>query len=67
MTEHEHDEWRAANPEAALNEAISLAIGCILTHEPNEERRKVVIGTLISAHRAAQAEFAAIASKPMLN
>jgi hypothetical protein len=44
-----------------------VAIGCILTHEPNEERRKVVIGTLISAHRAAQAEFAAIASKPTLN
>jgi hypothetical protein len=37
--EHDHDEWREANPEAALAEAISVAIGCILTHESDEARR----------------------------
>jgi hypothetical protein len=60
--QHEYDEWREAHPEAALNEAISVAIGCILTHEPDEQRRKVAIDTLILAHRAAQAEFAAVAA-----
>ena len=66
MTTSAHDEmdaWREANPLLALNEAISVAIGCVLTHEPNEERRKVAIDTLILAHRAARAEFAAIASR----
>jgi hypothetical protein len=56
--EHEHDEWREANPEAALNEAISLAIGAVITHEPDEAKRKAAIDVLIECHRRALAEFA---------
>jgi hypothetical protein len=54
----EMDEWREANPEAALNEAISLAIGVILTHESDEAKRKAAIDVLIECHRKALAEFA---------
>jgi hypothetical protein len=54
----EMDEWRAANPEAALNEAISLAIGAVITHEPDEAKRKAAIDVLIECHRRALAEFA---------
>jgi hypothetical protein len=53
----EMEAWREQHPEAALAEAISVAIGCILTHEPDEQRRKVVIGTLIECHRRALAGF----------
>jgi hypothetical protein len=56
--EHEHDEWREAHPEAALNEAISLAIGAVITHEPDEAKRKAAIDVLIECHRRALAEFA---------
>jgi hypothetical protein len=54
----EIDEWREANPEAALAEAISVAIGCILQHESDEARRAAAINVLIECHRRALAEFA---------
>jgi hypothetical protein len=54
----EHGEWRAAHPAAALNEAVSLAIGCILTHELDEAKRKAAIDVLIECHRRALVEFA---------
>jgi hypothetical protein len=53
---HDHDEWREQHPEAALAEAISVAIGCILTHEPNEALRKQSIGVLMECHQRALAE-----------
>jgi hypothetical protein len=53
----EMDAWRAANPEAALNEAISLAIGAVITHEPDEAKRKAAIDVLIECHRRALAAF----------
>jgi hypothetical protein len=56
--EHDHDEWREANPEAALAEAISVAIGCIHQHESDEARRAAAINVLIAAHQKALAEFA---------
>jgi hypothetical protein len=52
----EMDEWREARPEAALAEAISVAIGCILTHESDEAKRKAAIDVLIECHRRALAE-----------
>jgi hypothetical protein len=61
MTAPERDEmdaWREAHPEAALAEAISVAIGCILRHELNEARRAGAINTLIACHRRALAGFA---------
>jgi hypothetical protein len=54
----EMDAWREAHPEAALAEAISVSIGCILRYEPNETKRAAAINTLIEAHRRALAEFA---------
>jgi hypothetical protein len=54
----EIDEWREANPEAALAEAISVAIGCVLQHESDEAKRKAAIDVLIECHRRALAEFA---------
>jgi hypothetical protein len=54
----EMDAWREAHPEAALAEAISVAIGCILQREPDEAKRAAAINTLIAAHRKALAEFA---------
>jgi hypothetical protein len=54
----EHEEWREAHPEAALAEAISLAIGCVLTHELNEELRKQVVTVLMECHRKALTAFA---------
>jgi hypothetical protein len=58
----EMDEWRAANPLLALNEGVTLAIGMVLRLEPDEYRRRLAIDTLITAHRKAQAEFAAVAA-----
>jgi hypothetical protein len=52
------DEWRKANPEAALAEAVSVAIGCILTYELDEAKRKAAIDVLIECHRRALAGFA---------
>jgi hypothetical protein len=52
VEQHEHDEWREAHPEAALAEAISVAIGCILQHELNETKRAAAINTLIEAESA---------------
>jgi hypothetical protein len=49
------DEWRKANPEAALAEAISVSVGCILTYEPDEALRKQAIDVLIVCHRRALA------------
>jgi hypothetical protein len=49
----EMDEWREAHPEAALAEAISVAIGCILQHESDEAKRAAAINTLIECHRRA--------------
>jgi hypothetical protein len=60
MTATDHDEiekWREANPEAALAEAISVAIGCILTYESDEVLRKQAVGVLIECHRRALAGF----------
>jgi hypothetical protein len=60
MTAIERDEmdaWRRENPLLALNEAISVAIGCILQHEPNEAKRAAAISTLIECHRRALAGF----------
>jgi hypothetical protein len=54
----EVDAWREAHSEAALAEAISVSIGCILQYEPNETKRAAAINTLIEAHRRALAEFA---------
>jgi hypothetical protein len=54
----EMDEWRGAHPEAALAEAISAAIGCILTHELDEAKRKAAIDVLIECHRRALVAFA---------
>jgi hypothetical protein len=51
------DEWRKANPEAALAEAISVAIGCILQYEPSEAKRAGAINVLIECHRRALAGF----------
>jgi hypothetical protein len=51
----EMDAWREAHPEAALAEAISVAIGCILTHELDEAKRKAAIDVLIECHRRALA------------
>jgi hypothetical protein len=62
IEQHEHDEWRAANPLLALNEGVTLAIGMVLRLEPDEYRRRLAIDTLITAHRKAQAEFEAIAA-----
>jgi len=56
--EIDHDEWREQHPKAALNEAISLAIGAVITHEPDEAKRKAAIDVLIECHRRALAEFA---------
>jgi hypothetical protein len=61
----EMDAWREAHPEAALAETISVAIGCILTHELDETRRKAAIDVLIECHRRALAEFAA--ARPRLH
>jgi hypothetical protein len=61
MTTIERDEveaWREAHPEAALAEAISAAIGCILTFEPNEELRKQAVTVLMDCHRRALTAFA---------
>jgi hypothetical protein len=52
------DEWREANPLAALHEAVTVAIGCILQHEPDEAKRAAAIDTLIACHKAALAGFA---------
>ena len=49
----EMDAWREANPVAALAEAISVAIGCILTYELDEAKRKAAIDVLIVCHRRA--------------
>ena len=54
----EMDAWREANPLAALNEAVTVAIGCILTHELDEAKRKAAIDVLIECHRRAVAGFA---------
>jgi hypothetical protein len=62
IEQHEHDEWREANPLLALNEGVTLAIGMVLRLEPDEQRRKVAIDVLITAHRKAQAEFESIAA-----
>jgi hypothetical protein len=46
MTVAERDEldaWRESHPEAALAEAISASIGCVLQHELNEAKRKAAI------------------------
>jgi hypothetical protein len=51
----EINEWRREHPEAALAEAISVAIGCILTHELDEAKRKAAIDVLIECHRRALA------------
>jgi hypothetical protein len=59
------DEWRKANPEAALAEAISVAIGCVLQHESNEARRAGAINVLIECHQRALAGFAA--ARPRLH
>jgi hypothetical protein len=70
MTVTERDEmdaWREAHPEAALAEAISVAIGCILQHEPNEAKRAAAINVLIAAHQKALAEFAWLKRTPRLN
>jgi hypothetical protein len=69
VTEHEHDEWREQNPQAALDEGVTLAIGMVLRLEPDEQRRKQAVNTLIECHRRAQAEFAAVAAghRPRLN
>jgi hypothetical protein len=60
MTAIERDEmdvWREANPLAALNEAVTVAVGLVLTHEPNETKRAAAINVLIEAHRRALAGF----------
>jgi hypothetical protein len=54
----EVDAWCEAHPEAALAEAISVAIGCVLQHESDEAKRKAAIDVLIECHRKALAEFA---------
>jgi hypothetical protein len=54
-THDEMDAWRRAHPEAALAEAISVAVGLVLTHEPDEARRKAAIDVLIVCHRRALA------------
>jgi hypothetical protein len=61
MTVAERDEldaWRESHPEAALAEAISASIGCVLQHELNEAKRKAAIDVLIECHRRALADFA---------
>ena len=60
VSRDEMDAWREANPEAALAEAISVAIGCILQHESNEAKRAAAISTLIECHRRAVAGFAPV-------
>jgi hypothetical protein len=55
MERIEVDQWRAANPEAALAEAISVAIGCILTHESDEAKRKAAVDVLIECHKVMHA------------
>jgi hypothetical protein len=54
----EMDAWREAHPEAALAEAISVAIGCILTYELDEAKRKAAVDVLIVCHRRALTVFA---------
>jgi len=51
------DAWRERHPQAALAEAISVAIGCVLRHEPSEAARAAAVSALIRAHQAAIAEF----------
>jgi hypothetical protein len=58
LARDEADAWREANPVAALAEAISVAIGCILQHEPSEAKRAAAINVLIAAHQKALADFA---------
>jgi hypothetical protein len=57
VSRDEMDAWREAHPEAALAEAISVSVGCILTYEPDEARRKAAIEVLIECHRRALAGF----------
>jgi len=52
----ETDEWRAANPEAALAEAISVAIGC---HGAEFESAAIVDPTLV--HEVLASRFAVMA------
>jgi hypothetical protein len=61
-TEHEHDEWRAQNPLLALNEAVGVVVGMVITHTEDETLRKQVVTALIEAHKKAQAEFEAVAA-----
>jgi hypothetical protein len=65
VTEHEHDEWREANPLLALNEAVGVVVGMVITHTQDETLRKQVVTALIEAHRKALAEFAA--TRPRLH
>jgi hypothetical protein len=61
------DEWRAANPQAALDEAMQVAIGCVLQYEPNEAVRAPAVNVLIACHRRAQEHMVLIASGRKLN
>jgi hypothetical protein len=57
VSRDEVDEWREQHPEAALNEAVTVAVGLVLTHELDEAKRKAAIEVLIECHRRALAEF----------
>jgi hypothetical protein len=61
------DEWRKANPEAALDEAMHVAIGCVLQYEQSETVRKAAINVLIACHRRAQEHMQALAVGRKLN
>jgi hypothetical protein len=65
MTEIERDEWRAANPLLALNEAVGVVVGMVITHTQDETLRKQVVTALIEAHRKELAEFTA--ARPRLH
>jgi hypothetical protein len=61
------DEWRAANPREALDEAMQVAIGCVLQYEQSETVRAPVINVLMQCHKRAQEHMALVASGQRLN
>jgi hypothetical protein len=61
MTAIERDEmeaWREANPVATLAEAVTVALGLIITHEADAAKREAAANVLIACHKAALAGFA---------